>query len=181
MVDGDSGGFGFGGLFEGGDVPYVSGVCLSAASPTDRIPSSSSSRRRKLWSVFVDEPSLVGIGGLVWRARDHGSVDGFVHEVHDCEGVFVVSEADLPAGVCDVGASVNDALSVMDVSILGRAAGVLGVGWIGDVDHEDVVAGTGPDGVDVLAGSGGKGVTKAGKMCGHILVGVEDPRISTRT
>lgn len=68
---------------------------------------------------WVQDPALVRVGSsFVRSAGDDGCGVGtiLVRYVVDGEGVFVVAVANVAAEVLLVGATVDDALSVMDVA-----------------------------------------------------------------
>jgi len=67
-------------------------------------------------------------------AGDHsGGV--FVADVDNGEGVFVVAEADFVSYEGGVWAFVDDALRVVDVTVVGETTGEFGVDGVSDVNH----------------------------------------------
>jgi len=82
-----------------------------------------------------EEPTLMGV--LVPLVTLYGERFGcgFVRDVHDGEGVFVVAEADFVSVVCRVGTLVDDALGVVDVTVFGVTTSKgRGCGFA-DIDH----------------------------------------------
>lgn len=110
----------------------------------------------ELLVVGVEDPALVGVGGAgVGGAGDDGGV-GAVSDVVDGEGVFVVAVADFLAVEAGVGTLVFQALSVVDVAVLGGAARGGWVGGVLEVDEDEAglalrVARSSADGNGVVA------------------------------
>lgn len=89
--------------------------------------------------VQVEHPALVCVSGadVGCLGDDGGGIDApFVGDIVDGQGVFVVAVADFLALVLLVGPVVDDALSVVDISVLASASRGPGVGWIGRVDED---------------------------------------------
>lgn len=103
--------------------------------------------------AVVKEPSLMGIcESFIADLGDDGGVL-LVGHVVDGEGVLVVAEADFLAAVGPVRTAVDNALRIVDVAVVGRAALVNGVGRVRDIDHvETTVALVGAYGVDHVSG-----------------------------
>jgi len=92
--------------------------------------------------VVEEEVGLVGVKPAlvsvlvsgVTLACDH-SGGGFVADVDNGEGVFVVAEADFVSYEGGVRAVIDDALRVVDVTVVGEATGESGVDGVADVNH----------------------------------------------
>lgn len=103
--------------------------------------------------VGVENPALMSVGGaLVGSAGDDGSGLGsdLVGDIVDGERVLVVAVADVAAVVLLVGSTVDDALGVVNVAVLGRAAGAVRLGGVLHVNVDETssagaVAGSGAD------------------------------------
>ena len=188
MVDGLGGGLvetGVDGLLEVGNVPDVGGGAAVGGGP-DLVLLVELVVEQEEGHGVIDQPALVGVGvAVVGRAGDDGGVD-LVGHVHDGEGVLVEVEADLAAPVLCRGALVDDALGVVDVAVLGDAAGGGGLGGVGDVNDEHaaraggvagVGAGAAADGVDevlLLVRDEVVGRAEAAEVGGQVRLLAED-------
>jgi len=188
VVDGLGGGLvetGVDGLLEVGNVPDVGGGAAVGGGP-DLVLLVELVVEQEEGHGVIDQPALVGVGvAVVGRAGDDGGVD-LVGHVHDGEGVLVEVEADLAAPVLCRGALVDDALGVVDVAVLGDAAGGGGLGGVGDVNDEHaaraggvagVGAGAAADGVDevlLLVRDEVVGRAEAAEVGGQVRLLAED-------
>lgn len=96
--------------------------------------------------------AVVGSTGDYFRGR-------FRCNVVNCEGVFIVSVANLAADVFGVGAFVDEALCIVDIAIFGGASGLAWVRGVRDVDEDEAafagrVTGLRTGGDDVVGGLG---------------------------
>ena len=90
--------------------------------------------------VGVENPALVGVRcTLVRSARDDGrSVEALlVGNIIDGQCVLVVAVADIAAVVLLVRSTVDDALSIVDIAVLGRATLLVRLGDVVDVDENE--------------------------------------------
>lgn len=91
---------------------------------------------------LVVDDALVDVlsAGVVADGDDVGDVAGLVGDIVDGQRVFVVTVADISAVVAGIGATVDEALGVMDVAVAGSAAGAGDVGGIADVEEDQSAA-----------------------------------------
>lgn len=156
VVDGAGGGLVVAGVlggFEVGDVPDVcgwvavlgDGVGVGFGAVVDLALVELVVHDKVGLPVGVEDPALVGVGrALVGCAGDDGGgVEALlVGDVVDGQGVFVVAVADVTAVVLLVGSTVDNALGIVDVAVLGRTALLVGLGDVVDV-NEDETTGAG--------------------------------------
>ena len=90
--------------------------------------------------VGVKNPALMGVSGTVIRGLGDDIGGGFVRDVVDGKGIFVVAVANFCSFVFLVGAVVDQALRVVNVSIIGRTSRSLRVGNVGQVDEDEATA-----------------------------------------
>lgn len=159
------------------DVPDVGG-CLGVAAGGGVVLLIELVVEEEMGHGRVGEPALVSVGGTgVGSAGDDtdGSLNG---DIVDGEGILVVTEADLTVAVDGIGTSIDDALSIVDVTIGGSTAPVDGSGRVGNIKHvKTTAAPVGADGVDHVGGLVGDdvvGVAKASEAGSDIGGGGED-------
>lgn len=100
---------------------------------------------KEILEVRVNVPALMGVCTLAVKTfvgdAGHDSRLLLVGHVVDGEGILVVAEADLAALEVLVDAAVDDALGVVDVAVLARAAEESGLSRVLDVYHDETAVG----------------------------------------
>lgn len=79
----------------------------------------------------VENPALMGISGTVIRGLGDDIGGGFVRDVVNGKGIFIIPVANFCSFVFLIGAVVNQALRIVNVSIIGRTSCSLRVGNVG--------------------------------------------------
>lgn len=133
--------------------------------------------------VGVEDPTLVSVGGAFVGGNGDDFGERFVSQIVDGEGILVVAVADLTTKVLGVGATVDEALSVVNVAVLGSTSRAGDLGGVAHVEHVNtgsasVVTGLGTNDVGEVGLRVGKDVvdTTEGKVVPEgreVLVGVE--------
>jgi len=92
--------------------------------------------------VGVKNTALMGVSGTVTVIRGLGDDigGGFVRDVVDGKGIFIVAIADFCSFAFLVGAVIDQALRTVNVYIIGRTSCLLRVGDVGQVDEDEATA-----------------------------------------
>jgi hypothetical protein len=87
--------------------------------------------------VLIEHPALMRVGSTIVRGDRDDCCVLLVGDVVDGQGVFVVPIANFSPLVLFVRPMIDETLRVMDVTILGSAAGLGRVGNVGQVDEDE--------------------------------------------
>ena len=130
--------------------------------------------------VIVRYHTLMSIGSTIVGGAGQLPGHGAAVNVDDGEGILVEVEADLLALVLDLGATVDDALGIVDIAVGRNAASVLGALGVAHVDHpqagtalESVLGADGNDEVRLFVGDNVVAAAEAVEMGSQVILDAE--------
>lgn len=109
--------------------------------------------------VIGGSPSLVSVGGTIVSGTGQLARHSAARDVDNGQRILVVVEADLMAPVCVHWTLVDDALSIMDIAVIGNAASILRAVGSRYVNHPQA------------ATAGQRGISAHGEHCVGVFIG----------
>ena len=71
---------------------------------------------------------------IIRHPRQHLHIALILH-IYNGQSVLIVAEADLSSLIVSIWPLVDHTLCIMDIAVLSKAAGKLGIEWVSDINH----------------------------------------------